>query len=185
MATCFNVPPLLPSSNLGNVSKTSSINLPAEKDLDDKLALLRSEIHRAVTAKTKLEGEISLLDKELREHGGLTLISPWCIQSELTPCILPGRIADQTAAYSSLLCLPSDEVAENAPPPSMAVSLAAISTAVQKLQPLLQKAQTLRGQRRPLSVVQNANVEVELKASAMVRACGELAEIQGVLQATV
>jgi hypothetical protein len=165
MATCFNVPPALPSTeNKLSNNKASPSNVAAEKDLDAKLALLRFEIHQAVTEKARLEGEVSLLDKEIKEHG---------------------RIADHTAAFSSLLSLPSEGGSENAAPPAMAVSLAAISAAVQKLQPLLRKAQSLRGQRRPLSVVQNADVEVELKASAMVRACGELAEIQGVLQATV
>ena len=71
MATCFNVPPVLPNSDskLTNSQRANHSAASVEKELDAKLASLRIEIHQVVMEKAKLERDISMLDAELKEHG--------------------------------------------------------------------------------------------------------------------
>ena len=73
MATCFNAPPVLPNSDSkltnSHEANQSASTASAEKELDAKLASLRSEIHQVVMEKARLERDISMFDTELKEHG--------------------------------------------------------------------------------------------------------------------
>ena len=80
-----------------------------------------------------------------------------CCCNLLVPWLHTGHIARHTAALASTLNIPSADTAsgqENLVP-GIASSVAAITAAVQKLQPLLQRAQKLRASRQPLSALQN------------------------------
>lgn len=73
MATCLNVPPVLPFSDIKLVISQrailAAVPASAERELDAKLTTLRSEIRQVGTEKARLEQNILALDKELKEHG--------------------------------------------------------------------------------------------------------------------
>ncbi|GAX78307.1 hypothetical protein CEUSTIGMA_g5749.t1 [Chlamydomonas eustigma] len=196
-ATVFRAPALVYSPSIPRTetprtpglspARFSSSAPMTEQEMDAKLNELRTELLKVHLQSSQLQREVYQLDLDIQKHGHLATHAA-AISSVLN--ITSGvPVASRGVPSEGVLEAENKEneivtvsSGKEVTTPAIAANVAAISEAVARLQPLLQRAQKLRSNRRhPYSATTMHNeASVDFISSQMVKTCGDLQDVLAV-----